>query len=449
MSAPLSAEAAPPSVSPPPIAAVATAVGAAGVGILRLSGEGALAVARLRLAGLPAALEPRRLVRAALLDEAGVPLDDVLVVHFPRPHSYTGEEVVEIQAHGGCALLRVGLRAILSAGAVAAAPGEFTRRAVLNGRMDLLEAEALAAILEAEEEEELDWARRALRDTAPALRGLQRDAVAALAEALGSQDHPHEVALEEVTWGPACAGLAERCRLLAAGPALEARTLGGPRLLLLGPPNAGKSSLLNALLDEDRALVDPAPGTTRDLVEGPVRLAGRRAMLCDSAGIRAAEGLEAAGVARALAAAETAEGVLWIEDIAEATVEPPAGLRVDLRILSKCDLPAHPSRGRAEASRPEPSRRVSARSGEGLDGLRSWLSDRVRDQRPPGAATERQRRLLAGAEEAFRRAAGPGPEDLRTASLEAAVQRLGALLGEGRGAEEAAALVFRRFCLGK
>jgi tRNA modification GTPase len=422
------------------VVAIATATGPAGLGVLRLSGEGALRTARTRLRDLPEKPLARRLQRCQLRDAAGEPLDDVLVAHFPAPHSYTGEDVVEIQCHGGPALLQAALAAILSAGAQPAPAGEFTRRAVANGRLDLLEAEALAAVLAADDAEALAAAQRALRSVAPALRALREAATHALAEAIGFHDHPIETLGEPLRWPAISQRLAVEAAELAAGMPLEARALEGSRVVLLGPPNAGKSSLLNALLGAERSLVDEAAGTTRDVVTAPLWLQGRRFTLCDCAGIRIATGVEAAGVARALETAAGAEVVVWIEDRAAPPAEPPPGVEVDLRVLTKADLPPHPSRTEAFLC-------VSARTGDGLATLREEIARRVR---PDAAAIScRQQELLTAAARHLEIIGREGPEDLRVAELELAVGALDTLCGVGRGAASAEELVFQRFCIGK
>ncbi|MHB1845772.1 MAG: GTPase, partial [Deltaproteobacteria bacterium] len=227
----------------------------------------------------------------------------------------------------------------------------------------------------------------------------------------------------------------------AAGRTLETRSLDGERVLLIGPPNAGKSSLLNALVGEERALVHPSPGTTRDLVSAPLRLFGRRLTLLDSAGIRAAEGVEALGVRRALALAQEAELVVWVEDIACSPEAPP--VTPGLCVLAKADLPPHPLRVLAPSSS---AARVSARTGDGLEALRARLAGLTEAR--TGAASGRQRSLLLAAAEQLD--APPELEEaLLSARLERGVEILGRLVGRGDGAMVAAEAVFSRFCIGK
>jgi tRNA modification GTPase len=423
------------------VAAIATSKGSAGLGVLRLSGPGALLTARKRLQEFPDKPLARRLHRCLLRDASGEPLDDVLAVHFPAPRSYTGEEVVEIHCHGGPALLQAALAALLEAGAQPAPAGEFTRRAVANGRMDLLEAEALATLLEADDAETLAAAQRNLRTIAPALRMLRETATRALAEALGAHDHPLETQGEPLRWPITMRQLAaDAAALAAAGGSVERHALEGSRIVLLGPPNAGKSSIINALVGSERSLVDEAAGTTRDVVTVPLWLEGRRFTVCDSAGIRLATGVEAAGVAKALQAAAEAEVVVWVEDQAAAPAQPPSGVHVDLRVLTKSDLPPHPSRATGTL-------RVSAVTGDGLPALRDEVA---RLAGPSTAAvTTRQQELLDVVAAHLDLARREGPEDLRVAELALAVRALDALCGTGSGAAEAEELVFQRFCIGK
>ncbi len=427
-----------------PIVAVATARGPAAIGILRVSGSGALELCRRRLRGLPAEPTARQLYRTTLLDEFSEPLDDVLVVHFPAPRSYTGEEVIEIHCHGGTALLEAALGSLLAAGCRAAEPGEFTRRAVRNGRMDLLEAEALAGILEAEEADSLASARRVARGVVPLLRDLRRRAYEALAEAHGFHDHPLETGLDAAGWPAACLEIAREARVLGTGRAFERRALEGARVVLLGPPNAGKSSLLNAVAGEERALVDEEPGTTRDLVTAAVRLEGRRLMLCDTAGLRIVEGLEARGVQRALEAAAEAEVVVWVQDRSGPVVEAPPGVRVDIRVWTKGDLPAHPDHVLPQGLV------VSAARGWGIVELKRQVMAELGGS--PSEVSERQRSLLAAAADHMEQAGAArsnGDDDLRAAEVEQAVRKLDRLCGAAADLAAAEDDVFRRFCIGK
>lgn len=424
-----------------PVVAVATAWGPAAIGILRINGPGALALCRRRLVGLPAAPVARQMQRARLLDASGQPLDDVLVVPFLAPRSYTGDELVEIHCHGGTALQEAALASLLSAGGRLAEPGEFTRRAVHNGRVDLVDAEALAAILEAEDQDGLTRARAA-RETGPLLRALRERAKAALAEALGALDHPMETVGEVLRWPEECRALEGEVRRLRGDGTLERRELEGSRVILLGPPNAGKSSLFNALLGEPRALVDSEPGTTRDVVTAPMRLGGRRVTLCDCAGLRSAAGLEGAGVRRALDFARAADLVLWTADVSAPAARPPDDLEVDLWVATKGDLPSHPEpRSREDV-------RVSVREGWGLDVLRMRIESAL--QRPFTCVSRRQAALLEEAAHLLQDArTESATEDLRVRALERAAEVLDRLCGQGPSAAEVEDEVFRRFCVGK
>ena len=420
------------------IVALASGEGPAAIALLRLSGPAALRLARACLPALPPSPEPRRVYLSAFVEGNGEPLDEVLATYFCAPRSYTGEDVVEISAHGGPALVEAVEGRLLELGARRATRGEYTRRAVEHGRMDLIDAEALAALLFAQSTEDLALARTSGRE-AVELRGLIAAAGAALVEARGAEDHPLETADEYLTWRTVCGDLAERCTQLASSSSLERRLLEGRRVVLLGPVNVGKSSLFNALLDEQRAIVHERPGTTRDSISAPMAQGGRRIALYDTAGTREASGIERAGIEMGLEAARRADLVVWVEDASAPRIAPPADLQVGLCIENKVDLRRDPTRGQ---SAPEVLA-VSAKTGQGIERLREAIAAKLGPS--SGARSARQVRILQEAARSFAEAT-EGPEDLGVAALERGVKKLAELVAvDARLADE----VYQRFCIGK
>lgn len=451
--------------TPDTISAVATASGPAGVAVVRLSGAGALAAA--------ARLAPRRhfpdrqLVLAHLVDpRTGRHLDTGFVCAMRAPRSFTGEDVVELHVHGGSRNLSRVLAATLAAGARLAAPGEFTRRAVLHGRLDLTQAEALLDIVEARSDAALDLAHRqyggALTTAIAALAGALDDILVRVEADLDFPD-------EEGT-GLAPASLAPDVAEVAAAAAQLAGTFDagrtvrdGFRVVLLGAPNAGKSTLFNALLGEERAIVAERPGTTRDFLEERTTLEGLPFVLVDTAGVRDAQSAaEREGVTRAWAQAESGDLVLALVDgsrppgrHAHALLErlPPDRALV---VLTKSDvttrrpaaLPAALAAGAVT---------LSARTGAGLDTLRAALVAAARPR--ASVASERtvvtrlrHRQALERAGEALLRAGealtAALPLELVAADLHAARRALGEVVGDCPP-DELLDRIFARFCIGK
>lgn len=431
---------------PDTIAAIATPPGTGGVGIVRVSGPLATVIGR-RLAGVLG--PPRQMVLRPIYGSAGQLLDRGLVVWFNGPRSFTGEDVVEFHVHGGRKLLEAVLHACLVAGARLAEPGEFTRRAFVAGRMTLVEAEAVADLIEAESEAALRLAAQQLAGrfvvAVERWRTMLLEAVAGLFAAI---DYPDEIdALPEARSALAvyeriCRELDEAIEAGRAGRAIRE----GIQVVLAGPPNAGKSSLFNALVGYPRAIVTEVPGTTRDTIEETLDVDGLRLCLIDTAGWRQTEDpVEAIGVARGEAAIREADVVLWIE---EATGQGPAedasarlAGRPVIRVAQKGDL-IEPGN--------EPDWAdvvVSARTGEGLERLKAAIVERF--PRPDDVPTANVRHLdaLIRAAEALR-VGGDAPVDVLAQAGEAALWALGEITGESVH-ESVLDQVFSRFCLGK
>ncbi|WP_257457739.1 tRNA modification GTPase [Archangium lipolyticum] len=472
------------SSSPATLAALATAPAAGAVGILRLSGPAALEAGRLLAPGVPASPTPRHAYLASFVDASGSVLDEGLFLFFRAPHSFTGEDVVELQAHGSPRLLRMLLaRALEHPSVRLAGPGEFTRRAFLNGRIDLTRAEAVADLVAADSE-------AAVRAAAAGLVGALTARVRALEEPLRSLHADLEGVLnfpEEAEGADEGAEL-RVAQLRASADALLAEVgrgrlvRRGARVALYGPVNAGKSTLFNRLVGEERALVDDEPGTTRDVLEARVEWDGLGISLLDTAGLRDAPGrIEALGIAR------TRE-VLAAVDLAVLVLPPgssaaearqwllEAGPTPVLRVSGKCDVvfgvDPHPGplpegegidSGSTHGSRtltPSLSRRergglpVSGLTGQGVEDLRSAVLSHLWDGGSPSAValvSERHADALRRTADSLSRA----QLACRFSSLEVVSGELGLALealGEISGTSVSEALldaIFQRFCIGK
>ena len=453
----------------PTVAALATARGQAALAVVRVTGPDATRLAQACLSASGVAEAAGRSVHVGwLVDAAGQRLDKVVAVVFRAPHSSTGEDLVEITTHGGDAAPQAALRALYAAGAHPAPPGEFTRRAFLNGKLDLAQAEGVADLIHAD-------SRLGQRAALSGLEGRVGEAVADVRAALVQLAALVEL---ELDFGEEDVEFADRADLVALldradrllAELISTARLGavareGVRVVLGGRPNAGKSTLLNALVGHDRAIVSATPGTTRDAVEADAEVGGVRVRFVDTAGLReTADAVEAEGTRRARAAMHAADALLYLAD---ATMGPDPEERafLDALRLARPDLPLLLLAGKADtAEGPAPAWADLAVSGlaaraepSRLEPLRERLLKALDlgALSPEGsvvAVNERHRGHLAAAREAVGRAqaalaAGQGGDTLAL-DLRHALHELGLVTGAVT-TEDVLDAVFSQFCIGK
>ncbi len=434
------------------IFALSSGHGRSGVAVIRLSGLAAADTLATMAGKLPG---PRQAsVRTLHAARTSEPIDQALVLFFPAPASFTGEDVVELHIHGGPAVIARMLEELSAhPGLRLAEPGEFTRRAFENGRLDLTEAEGLADLIAADTEAQR---RQALAQGSGHLRqileGWRSDLVRALALIEAAIDFSDEADVPAEAMAPAriiATRLSETIRRhLDAGHRGEILR-DGFRVVLTGYPNAGKSSLLNALARRDVAIVSSEPGTTRDAIEVRLDLDGLPVIVTDTAGIRPPEGaIEREGIRRTYARADEAGLVLWLTDGSEPGRRPPADFASDqapIIVATKCDLVGAGS---------GPGLKVSALTGEGLDALTRLIAERARSTLPAGepalVTRARHRQGLEHCGAALDRfLAGPTADlELRAEDLRAAAMALGRLTGRV-DAEHVLDEIFASFCIGK
>jgi len=440
------------------IAAIATAPGNGGVGIIRISGSEALAVLEGVWEGTirPSEFEPRRVYVGRIA------FDQVLAFFLKAPSSSTGEDVVEVQAHGGRRGLELLLERLLKAGARMAHPGEFTQRAFLNGRMDLAQAEAVADLIAATSERAVTLAGRQLEGRLSEYVDKLRNEIKVLRAQMEARiDFPEDEDVQGLRYEEVLArleSLKARIESLLATYE-EGRFLReGVRVAIIGKPNAGKSSLFNALLQDDRAIVHSTPGTTRDTVEEVLDLGGLAVRFIDTAGIRSGEDvLEAEGIRRSRQKIDQADLVLFVLDgsrpweVEDAHIQKLLTGRRTLAAFNKSDLP--PALDGFDP--PSPSVRISARTGHGLDDLKRALSSLFLKRTADSEIilTNVRHRLalekgLGALEQVAEGARESRSLEFLAADLAIAMNFLGEVTGEVTN-DEILGEIFSRFCIGK
>lgn len=478
------------------IAAIATGPGAGGIGIIRISGPSALTAARRVVPGLPAQPTPRVATFARFTDGRGAVLDEGLVLYFAGPKSFTGEDVVELHAHGSPRLLSLLLGEIVAVeGVRLATPGEFTRRAFLSGRMQLSQAEAVADLIAAESEAQVRSAAAQLAGGLEArLEALHAPMLALQADLEGVLDFPEEAEGAETDAARRLVELEANARSLVNDVRRGALLRRGAKVVLFGPVNAGKSTLFNALIGTSRALVDDEPGTTRDTLEARLELGGLAVTLVDTAGLREGAGrIEAMGIERTREAVRSADVAVLVlppaaSDAARASWsaeakgvpllvlegkadqlpdqrppsapagekgEPsssaerpasrsPAGGQGDLELPGERRSPLSPAGGEGDL-------KVSGLTGLGVEHLRAELVSRLGGSASVLGSSERHHRALERVLEHLtlaRTAASVSTLEVVAGELALALDTLAELRGADASTELLDAL-FSRFCIGK
>jgi tRNA modification GTPase len=432
------------------IVALSTPPGRSGLGVVRLSGPGVVKIAAGFLT--PADWRPRQAQLAHILDEAGHPIDQAVVTFFEHPRSYTAEDLIEISCHGSPVVLRHTIERALAHGARLAMPGEFTLRAFLNGRIDLPQAEAIRDLIDATT---IYQARIATQQAGGSVSRRIAPLKAQLLDLIALLEAGIDFAEDDISVAPA-AEILRRLGPIQAGVdhLAESFRFGGLvrqglTLAIVGRPNAGKSSLFNRLLEQDRAIVSAIPGTTRDLVSETASICGIPVKLYDTAGLRdTVEPIETMGIERSYQAMADADVTLVVLDLAAGETSDELSARAGGRVVvagNKCDLPHAPA--------PAGVIEVSALTGEGIAALREAIVPTAEIEQEPGFITSLRHEqclressgYLAKAREAVEASI---PHEMLLIDLYAALRPIDAITG-ATDADDILNRIFSTFCIGK
>lgn len=436
------------------IAAIATAPGRGGIGVVRVSGRAVAALAQAVLGKLPA---PRQAVLSDFLDHDATVIDQGIALYFPAPHSFTGEDVLELQGHGGPAVMQLLLARCLAQGARLAEPGEFTKRAFLNDKMDLAQAESVADLIDAATAEAAKSALRSLQgEFSRAIHELVQSLIDLRMLVEATLDFPEEEIdfLEAAKAREKLAGVVTRLQYVLVRAKQGSLLREGLHVVLIGQPNVGKSSLLNRLAGNEVAIVTPVAGTTRDTVRECIELDGVPLHIIDTAGLRdTADEVEKIGIARTWGAIEKADLALLLIDATQGMAAGdeailarlPQDLPV-LRVFNKSDLLPGVAQGSAD------SIFVSAKTGNGMERLHDYLLQTCGwQQTGEGAlmARERHLRALRDAETHLGQAQANWQQlEFLAEELKLAQNALGLITGEFTS-DDLLGEIFSRFCIGK
>lgn len=454
------------------ISAVITALGEGAVGIVRISGSNALGIGESMFRSASgkklSEYKPNSLVYGKVVDENNNKVDEVLAVYMQGPHSYTAEDVVEIQCHGGVQSLKTILSLTYQLGAIAAEPGEFTKRAFLNGRIDLVQAEAVMDIIKARSEASLKMAvRQQDGQLSQKIKGLRRELLDIVVNLEAVIDYPEED-IEEITFHKVSDGM-EKVRHGLNNLLKNAHTgkilREGLQTVIVGRPNVGKSSLLNALLQEERAIVSEFAGTTRDVIEEQMLLGGIPLVLVDTAGIRDTQDyVEQIGVAKSKEKLTLAELAIVVLDGSEPLNNEDLEILNTVEnqpcviIVNKGDQPqVNDLAMLKQRFGEEKIITLSAKTGTGLGKFTSWLKEYVygsKELLTEGVYVQNARHenllreALASVEAALRAAEEMLPYDCLVIDLHRAIGEMGAITGD-TVQDEVINEIFSKFCVGK